>query len=102
VIASGSELRVRRTLAFGLFKRKDFIAPQADVMTMGASHTNTDTMATPPVRYYKLYLWTSDDRHITIGRGLPGEEVTNALLLRIAKVLKYPYDDVWIARAPSP
>ena len=101
VIAGDGQLRVERSAPFGLFKRKDLIAPQSSIVSLGASHSNTDTLANPVVRYYSLWAATNDNPHVTIGRRLPGEAVANALLLRIARVLKFSADKVWIARAPS-
>lgn len=84
VVAGAGQLRVEKN---GLFGRKDFHAPQSAITGIVPALSYTVNSGSRQTRYYSLTATTRDGERIPLGRGLPGEELANALATRIAKAL---------------
>ena len=85
VVAGDGQLQVNRDGAFG---HKELRVPASSVTGIASALSYTVMSGQQQRRYYSLKATTRDGQRLPVGNGIRGEEVTDAIALRIAKALK--------------
>ncbi len=85
VVAGEGQLQVDRN---GLFGRKEFRVSSSSVTGIAPALSYTVMSGPQQKRYYALQATTRDGQRIPLGNGIRGEEIADAIALRIAKALK--------------